>query len=61
VKKNKKIILSISYDKPKTLFNLTCIKYIEGITNKVKKVANDKPKIIAQAIGPKNTILSPPR
>ena len=28
---------------------------------KVKKVANDKPKIIAQAIGPKNTMLSPPR
>ena len=34
---------------------------MDGITNNVRKVAKVRPKIIAQAIGPKNTILSPPR
>ena len=61
VKKNKNTALSIYDEKPKYLFNLNWIKYIDGITNKVRKVAKVRPKIIAHAMGPKNTILSPPR
>jgi len=42
-------------------FNLSEIKYIAGTNNKVRTVANPKPKIMVHESGPQNTTLSPPK
>jgi hypothetical protein len=42
------------------ILNLKIKRYNAGIITKVKKVAKDKPYMIAQDIGPKNRLLSPP-
>jgi hypothetical protein len=53
--------ISIGFLLNNLAFTLALIKYIDGTTINVKKVAKLKPKIIVQDNGPQKATLSPPK